>query len=206
MKPYRFIIFTEWNVEPFVVEVNNIKAVQPTCLVASDSCCSILSTTFLKGGLLKGSGSQQDLIIWYLHSGTQTHTHTFIYLQLPHTLSCFVGVYCFSQKTLKSLNMSVFILQIKAKCNRMRVVEIPQTAFLIVSSPPSFQLTSTVLTCSHNLPEWQLTFHWVRTPEHPFCILLLLICRTWRPRAYQDMDCFLHSAGRFSYIMQKTQR
>lgn len=41
---------------------------QPTCLVVSDSCCSILSTTFLKGGRFKGSASQQDLIIWYLHN------------------------------------------------------------------------------------------------------------------------------------------
>lgn len=36
---------------------------EPTCLVVSDSCCSILSTTFLKGGRFKGSASQQDLII-----------------------------------------------------------------------------------------------------------------------------------------------
>lgn len=84
VKPYRFIILTEWNVEPFIVEVNNIKAAQPTCLVASDSCCSILSTTFLKGGLLKGSGSQQDLIIWYLHSSIQTHKHLYLSTVITH--------------------------------------------------------------------------------------------------------------------------
>lgn len=49
---------------------------QPTCLVVSDSCCSILSTTFLKGGRFKGSASQQDLIIWYLHIG-QKQKNTF---------------------------------------------------------------------------------------------------------------------------------
>lgn len=58
--------------------INNITTPQLTCFVASDSCCSILSTTFLKGGLLKGSASQQDLIIWYLHRRMQTHKHFYL--------------------------------------------------------------------------------------------------------------------------------
>lgn len=46
----------------------------------------------------------------------------------------------------------------------------------------------------------KLTFGWVQTPGDPFCIPLLSVCRTWRPQAYQDRDCFLHSAGRLRCI------
>ncbi len=63
VRPPRFIILKGCNFEPCVVKENNMQALQPTCFVASDSCCSILSTTFLKGGLLQGSASQQELII-----------------------------------------------------------------------------------------------------------------------------------------------
>lgn len=114
---------------------------RPTCLVVSDSCCSICSTTFLKGGLLKGSASQQDLMIWYLHSSSS------------------------KRRTQRA----------SGGCSS-------------VSTPPSHP--------SH----LKLTFRWVQTPGHPFCIPLLPVCRTWRPQAYQDRDCFLHSAGRLRCI------
>lgn len=58
--------------EPHTYQVSNMNLVKPTCFVVSDSCCSILSTTFLKGGLLKGSASQQDRMIWYLNSSRGT--------------------------------------------------------------------------------------------------------------------------------------
>lgn len=49
-------------------------------------------------------------------------------------------------------------------------------------------------------PHLKLTFRWVQTPERPFCIRPLSVCRTWRPQAYQDRDCFLRSAGRWRCI------
>lgn len=67
---------------------------QPTCLVVSDSCCSILSTTFLKGGLLKGSASQQDLIIWYLCNSIGKHKDLFFY-RFIYPFSFFVCACCF---------------------------------------------------------------------------------------------------------------
>lgn len=69
----QFVICKKWKWKPCRMKVNDMQTTQLTCLVVSDNCCSILSTTFLKGGLLKGSASQQDLIIWYLHNNKQKH-------------------------------------------------------------------------------------------------------------------------------------
>ncbi len=193
---------------------------QPTCFAASDSCCSILSTTFLKGGLLKGSASQQDRIIWYLHSSIRTHKH--FYLSTVITSPSFLHVYCFLfSLPPKRFNMSVLVMLEKSQMQQDEsglLFKPPTLHSFIVSPPPSIQshhlscdlfyalfffshFTSTPFTHTHISFQRQLTFHWVQTLEHPFCILLLSVCRTWRPQAYQDMDCFLHSAGRFSYIM-----
>lgn len=84
-------VSTECHFEPCTLKVSNVNVMRPTCLVASDSCCSILSTTFLKGGLLKGSASQQDLIIWYLHSSIQTHKHFYL-SKLSTSLFVFVCI------------------------------------------------------------------------------------------------------------------
>lgn len=85
------------TLSPWISLSKIIKLMQPTCLVVSDSCCSIRSTTFLKGGLLKGSASQQDLIIWYLHTKTPSFYMTcFLFMcmmlderKLPFRFHCF---------------------------------------------------------------------------------------------------------------------
>lgn len=83
--------------------------------MASDSCCSILSTTFLKGGLLKGSASQQDLIIWYLHSSIHTDKHFYFSAVIPSSF-LFVPVIFFPFSLLKNFNMSsVLVTLVKSQ-------------------------------------------------------------------------------------------
>lgn len=187
---------------------------QPTCLVASDSCCSILSTIFLKGGLLKGSASQQDLMIWYLHISIQKHqqliySHYILFSSRVRTVLCS-----------KSL-LRVFLLfsYSREKPNatgwKRAAFQIPHIAFFcslatsIYPNPLSFwwpfctrwHFTSTSFTQTRISRQRKLTFQRVQSREHPFCILLLSVCRTWHPQAYRDKGCFLHSAEMLCYTM-----
>ena len=176
------------------------KQYPPTCLVASDSCCSILSTTFLKGGLLRGSASQQDRIISYLHSSMQTHKHFYF--------STGLIALCLLFSVLSSIEEFQYVPSSRYAGDKPNATGWEKAAFssprlsTIASpsiQPPCFpwslylQFASKPVTYTHIHFQQQLTFHWVQTLEHPFCILLLSVCRTWHPQAYQDKDCFLRS-------------
>lgn len=57
----------------------------------------------------------------------------------------------------------------------------------------------------HTRFHMQLTFQWVRILEHPFCILLLSVCRIWHLQACQDRDYFLYSVERDSHRSEMLQ-
>lgn len=118
--------------------------------------------------------------------------------------SSFFCVFFLSSLPSESFNTcSVLVILVKSQMQQEEGnLLLESSSLLFPSHTTSLRPTKpSLLLMIHISVQEKLTFHWAQTLGHPFCILLLLVCRTWRPPAYQDKDCSLWSKEIFSYII-----